>query len=281
MFNFKDVDDVFWDDIILQELPVYLTDNIERIRSVTNKKHQNTEAFSRAIIDQILISSIYEENKAIKSVQTRPSAPPQEDPATLSLQYETKLEKEVIYEGEKRLLSGAADYTLWYAPCTPKDLSTNLIIIEAKKTQSADSCLGQIAAYMGIIHSLRKEEAKQNSVVYGVITDGLAFRFCRVDSNSRWSTSRLLEWRKGDGAKIYSAFRSLIRIAALSSPSTSPIKNPNTRVITAFKSSASAIKYDFGLSSLKFEEMDEEEWNFEELHWPEDVQRKDYEHLEP
>lgn len=183
-----------------------------------------------------------------------------DDPAILELQHETQLQRQITFQGEKRLLSGFADYTVWYDSEKKTNFATNLIIIEAKKVGSTDTCLGQLTAYMGLVHAYRKDERKQNSVVYGAASDGLTFRFCRIDNNSNWSQSRLMEWDMGDKGKIYSVFRSLIRIAALSSPSTSPIKNPRQRetVLASFGCPQRNRKFDYALNSLELKEVDDE-----------------------
>ena len=189
--------------------------------------------------------------------QRAPSQP--EEPAVLELQHETQLKRQVIYDGETRLLSGYADYTIWYKSPKKANLATNLIIIEAKKINSTDTCLGQLTAYMGLVHACRKDEKKQNSVIYGAATDGLSFRFCRIDNEGNWSQSRLMEWEMEDKSKIYSVFRSLIRIAALSSPSTSPVKNPQQRekVLASFGSPECTRKFDYDLSALAIIEEDD------------------------
>ena len=216
------------------------------------------EAFSRTIIDQILISAVYEENHTQTSQQRDPSQP--EDPAILGLQHETQIQRQVTYKGETRMLSGYADYTVWYDSQKGSNLATNLIIIEAKKANSTDTCLGQLTAYMGVVHAYRKDEQKQNSVIYGVASDGLSFRFCRIDNESNWSQSCLMEWGMGYKGKIYSIFRSLVRIAALSSPSTSAVKNIQQRekVLASFGSPERTRKFDYDLSALKVLEEDDE-----------------------
>ena len=254
----REVEDILWAEINELPVPQYLSDNIDRILAVTSKTHRTNEAFSRTIIDQILISALYEENNT-QTTQHRASSQP-EDPAVLELQHETKIQRQVTYGGETRLLSGYADYTVWYESETISNLATNLIIIEAKKFNLTDSCLGQLTAYMGVVHAYRKDEQKQNSVIYGAASDGLSFRFCRIDNEGNWSQSRLLEWKMGDKGRIYSVFRSLIRIAALLSPSTSPIKNPQQRetVLASFGSPQRTRKFDFDLSAFEILEEDDE-----------------------
>lgn len=257
LFNLNEVEDVLWSNVAELPLPAYLSDNIARILAVTSKAHQTNDAFSRTIIDQILISAIYEENQDSRQ---RPASSPKEDPAVLELRHETPLQRQVTYDGQPRLLSGFADYTVWYDSYNKGSLSTNLIIVEAKKLNATDTCLGQLTAYMGLVHETRREQHKKNCVVFGAASDGLTFRFLRVDNDSNWSKSRLLEWEMGDNAKIYTVFRSLVRIAALSSPTTSPVKNAQQRerVEASFTSPVRARAFDFDWSNLEILEEDDQ-----------------------
>lgn len=152
------------------------------------------------------------------------------------------------------------NYTVWYDSEKNTRFATNIIIVKAKKIGFTDTCLGQLTAYMGLVHSCRKDERKQNAVVYGAASDGLNFRFLHIDNAGNWSQSRLLEWGMGEKGKIYSVFKLLIRIAALSSPTTSPIKNPRRRerVLASFGSQQRSRKFDFALSSLELRDVDDE-----------------------
>lgn len=249
---------VSWADIDELPVPQYLVDNIHRIFAVTSDNQPYNEAFSRTTIDQIIISALYDENLAQDT--PKQSSSHTNDPTNLELQYEAQLQRLVTFQGEQRLLSGFADYMFWYGSENNTKLATNLIIVEAKKVGATDTCVGQLTAYMGIVHACRKDEGKQNCNVYGATSDGFTFRFCRIDNTGNWSQSRLLEWGMGYQSMIYSVFRSLIRVAALSSPSTSPIKNPRHRetVFVSFGSPPSNPKFDYALSSLKLMEVDDE-----------------------
>lgn len=174
---------------------------------------KNNEAFSRTILDQILICSLYEEghtsdqqpkqakdegpsNISHAHPSTSDTNTQEEDPAKLELLHEMPLSKLVTHEGETQLLSGFADYSIWYDSAKEKPLATNLLIIEAKRWGTTDLAMPQLAAYMGIVHTTRKEESKQNSVVYGAASNGGIFRFCRIDNNGFFVHIRLLEWEK-------------------------------------------------------------------------------------
>lgn len=223
--------------------------------AVTSDNQLYNEAFSRIIIDQIIISALYDENL---TQDTRKQSSSYTNDTTISeLQYKAQLQRQVTFRGEQRLLSGFADYMIGNDSEKNTKFATNLIIIEAKKVGSTDTCLGRLTAYMGIVHACRKDGGKQNCSVYGATSDGFTFRFCRIDNNGQ---SRLLEWGMGDQSKIYSVFRSLIRVAASLSPSTSPIKNPRQRetVLVSFGSPQSNRKFDDALSSLELMVVDEE-----------------------
>ena len=104
-----------------------------------------------------------------------------------------------------------------------------------------------------------EKPSKKKTVIYGAASDGLCFRFCRIDNESNWTQTRILEWEY-DSGMIYSIFRSLIRIAAFSSPSTSPMKNIQQRekVLASFHSPKRARRFDYDLSALEILEEDDD-----------------------
>ncbi|KFY86563.1 hypothetical protein V500_07563 [Pseudogymnoascus sp. VKM F-4518 (FW-2643)] len=268
MFGFAGIQDLDLEEDQTTPIPRYLIANIARIQYVTNSGEGRNEAYSRTILDQILVTAIYEESKradpARKPLAQVHHAHPVEDPAKLELLHEVPLSAEVVHKGEHRLLSGFADYTLFYDNSGPDTLATNLVVVEAKRRGGADLALPQLIAYLGIVHRARKEQKKENSIVYGIISDGNKFRFCRVTSDGKYGESSLLEWRRvGERGKIYSMIRSIIRTAALSSPSTTPIRDPTRRklVLSAFGSASSgdSAKMDFGIEEAKFWVVDEDE----------------------
>lgn len=243
------------------EVPQYLKDNITRIFTVTNSSESHSEAFSRSVLDQILISSLYEESgKGSASIRHADHGHPydpatgiQEDPAKLELLHEMPLSSLVMHEGESKLLLGSADYSIWYDSARKNTMATNLLIIEAKREGDTDHALSQLIAYMGIVHSTRKKESKQNSVVYGIASDGGVFRFCRIDNDGVFTKSFLMEWAERPD-QIFSIIRSMIRAAALSSPSTTPIKDPQQRriVLASFGSPDHSQKFNHPLDGLEF-----------------------------
>ena len=253
-----EVDDVLWDETPSTSIPQYLLDSIKRIMTISTGSSRSNEAFSRTIIDQIVISALFEENQATQTT-SESKKPSESDPAHLELQHEVHFSKRVMFHGEPRMLTGFCDYTIFYEPRSKSALATNVLIIEAKKPHTTDTCLGQLVACLGVVHTSRKEEARANSVVYGIASDGLSFRFVRIDNDSLISRSSLLEWRH-DPAKIYSIFRQLVRLAALQSPSSSPIKNVERRdgVVASFGSPEKAKNFDYKIGKLSLIPEDED-----------------------
>jgi hypothetical protein len=176
------------------------------------------------------------------------------------------LSKLVTYKGETKLLSGFADYSVWYASARKETLATNLLIIEAKRRYGTDNALPQLASYMGIVHATRKEESKENCVVYGASSDGIAFRFCRINNDGVFAYSDLLDWRRHK-CQIYSIMRSLLGAAALLSPSTTLIKDSMRRkmVLALFGSPERSQKFDYGLGRLEVFYEDEEDCEIVDL----------------
>ncbi|OBT88387.1 hypothetical protein VE02_02299 [Pseudogymnoascus sp. 03VT05] len=269
LFGLENAGSFSFDDELETTVPGYLLENIGRILAVTNRIGRANGAFSRTVLDQIIIASIYEEGKARLNPQVTHSHPDPaaeepagEEPARLQLIHEAPLSRKVMHGGQQKLLAGFADYTLLYDDSMIRAMATNLLIVEAKRKNATDTALSQLVSYMGIVHATRKDEGKTNSVIFGLASDGNSFRFCRIDNDGKFNKSGLMEWgRPQDRNKIYGMFRAIIRAAALSSPSTTPIKDPTQRklVLTAFGSPGRANRFDFGLGRLQVYDLEEAE----------------------
>lgn len=137
---------MLWNEIEQFKVPECLHKTIARTLAVTSEGRQSSnEAFPRTILDQIIVSAVYEENSPREFSQPSSSSRENQAVAVLEVQHETFLQRPVTFEGDLRLLSGYADYTV-----RKQNQSTNLIIIiEAKKRNHTDTCLGQLTAYMG------------------------------------------------------------------------------------------------------------------------------------
>ena len=256
IFDLKIDKDVLWGNEAVKIVPDYLSDNIGRINEVVADLHRSNEAFARILIDQILLAAIYEQRH--DPLETRITSDAQ-GPAILTLTHELLMTYVVTHNDTKMMLNGTADYTILYDTNSTSKLATNLILVEAKKAGMVESCLGQLTAYMGIVHRTRQNEEKRNSVVYGAASDGNSFRFLRIDNESKWTQSQFYQWDWHGSDMIYTIIHKLIRIAALSSPSTSPIKSSKAKgkVLADFESPRSQ-HYDFAFEELSILEMDPE-----------------------
>jgi hypothetical protein len=151
---------------------------------VTNSFESSNEAFSRTVLHQILICSLYEEGKeSIKHLEQvhdpkeiphghphTPATRIQESLANLELMHEMPLSKLVMPEGESKLLLGFADYSIWYESATNKTMATNLLVIEASRWGGGtDYALSQLVAYMGIwgsfiLHAKKSQRRTQKCI---------------------------------------------------------------------------------------------------------------------
>lgn len=101
-----------------------------------------------------------------------------------------------------------------------------------------------------MVHKRRKEDAKENCLVYGVAADGLYYQFWRIENSSIASyivaffrsilTNQqvlhgpMWNWESEiDRRLIYSTFRSIIRTTLVCSPTTSPVKPEKQKQINA------------------------------------------------
>jgi hypothetical protein len=88
---------------------------------------------------------------ALADSALRPTTPSPE-PAQISLQFETEVKYPVEYKNQKRMLSGVADYTLWYD--SYESAGTNVVVVEAKRRGWTIKAVGQLIAYMGGLYSI-------------------------------------------------------------------------------------------------------------------------------
>ena len=246
-----------FDKVTIRQLPEYLEPAIERIRCVCKMPTtQLNEKFVRAVLDQIIFAAAYEESASELGYPNRPQSALErgsEDPAVLCLRHETHLVWDVKHKGVDKQLNGLADYAIYYDSPEADSLATNLLVVEAKRTGGADQVLSQLAGYMGVIHAARNAKEKPNSIVFGIATDGNQFKFCRIDNDDNWIESRQLIWEgsEDDKVAIYSIIVSLLKTAAMSSPSVSPIKSLERQqfVLDAFASPKTRKHLDFGMAA--------------------------------
>jgi hypothetical protein len=131
---------------------------LNEIQFVVERSLKN-EVCARCILNNILVCCVAEEKRAARSTAQinsstaasigptlQPSTPTAE-PAELCLWFKTALKYPVDYENKAKMLTGVAEYTLWY---DKKELmGTNLVVIEAKIYDSIGEASRQVVACMG------------------------------------------------------------------------------------------------------------------------------------
>ncbi len=132
-------------------------------------------------------------------------------PAPMTLFLKSELTQLVTFRGKRFLLSGITDCSLGYK--AEDTISNNLIVVETKKRWAMKTLYGQLLSYMGVlcssnsnpkrliimlgmVHTSRKNNEKQNSIVYEVATDGFSYHFWRIDNDSNVSWNFIIiSWR--------------------------------------------------------------------------------------
>ncbi|KAL1980479.1 hypothetical protein VTN96DRAFT_4035 [Rasamsonia emersonii] len=115
------------------------------------------------------------------------------------------------------MLNGQSDYTIWYDDQT---MGTNLVIIEAKRQLAHMLAIPQCLAYMAMVHSIRKTEGLENSIVFGCCSDSFHFVFLRIDNEGKYPQSRSIGWAgiPRDRSKIWTHLCHILAAASASSP---------------------------------------------------------------
>ncbi|KAK2746281.1 hypothetical protein FQN55_005709 [Onygenales sp. PD_40] len=196
--------------------PVHLTREtehvLERMRIADLWAGDSAEALSRTFIDLVLFDLLekHQEELAARKVGVI---------GEYQLQARTNAGVRV---------SGIADYVIGYeapAEVSAKSLESYSIIVEAKKG-IIDTGLGQAIAYMVAAqqHRLNLRPQKLVAIIYGIVSDGISWRFLRLDGKLL-KISRMFEVTTAkDRQQIYLMVDSIIRASVESSPHTSPAK---------------------------------------------------------
>lgn len=112
----------------------------------------------------------------------------------------------------RKVINGTAHYVIGYGYAAGQgdysSLESTYVVIEAKKPITLAKGLAQVAAYLGtlkkillmrLILTMNKAGIQQDrrlarkivSTVYGIVTDGVAFQFLRLNDDSHLQVSRL------------------------------------------------------------------------------------------
>ena len=214
------------------------------MEGIVSERQAYNEALCRCFVNFVIFNALIDEQQSVKNLKSHPEpqsisssirklSPIRQNPAqSMNVFFEAEVRQTLKYDDKWFTISGYADYVVGYK--TSSSVVGTLIVVEAKRRYKTAEAYPQLLCYMAMINRVRKQEGKDSSVVYGVATDGFDYKFWRLDSSSVVTNSALYEWHKpSDRQRIYSTFRSIIRAAMLSTPTTSPIKSDT--IATMFK----------------------------------------------
>jgi len=126
-------------------------------------------------------------------------------------------------DGKPELIRGRADWVLGYGK-TKANTGSILIVVEAKLNGDVSVGLPQMVVYMVAVYEARLGHT--NRTIFGMLSDGVEFRFTFLDSNKKFHMSHLLNWIQ-DQQAIISYIDAMLLDAIHSSPHTTPIKSQN------------------------------------------------------
>jgi hypothetical protein len=167
---------------------------------------QNSESTTRTIIDMILLDALSECQIDIGQ--------------KLACWGEVSLRwKE---PGQAVGLNGSSDYVFGYGTCDTQ--TEQLLLVGEAKALGEQLLTWQLVAYLGIIHRARKQAARQNSTVYGFLTDSRLWQFFRIDNDSKVWASTIFD-RQAAAKDIWSWLVYMVDSARRSTPSSSPLSS--------------------------------------------------------
>jgi hypothetical protein len=128
-------------------------------------------------------------------------------------------------KGRTQLVKGRADWVLAWGE-DKVDTGNVLVVVEAKKRGLVQSAQPQLLAYMAAVQKERRRQAKTNTSVFGMVSDGSAFIFAFLDERSRFFLSLPLMWW-AQKSEIIGHLDDILKSSIESSPHTTPVKEGN------------------------------------------------------
>ncbi|KAH2342154.1 hypothetical protein KXV29_002934 [Aspergillus fumigatus] len=127
---------------------------------------------------------------------------------SLHLQFENSLSLPWSYLNGDYVLEGTTDYSIWYGG---QKRETNLLLLCALRR-------GNIGRYralssMAILHHARKRAGRNDTTVYGIVTDTDEWRFLCINNESQYSGC-IMNWDKGQQGDIISTIHRVLNHAA-------------------------------------------------------------------
>ncbi|MCJ1238016.1 hypothetical protein MMC14_006003 [Varicellaria rhodocarpa] len=100
------------------------------------------------------------------------------------------------------------------------ELSTQLVVVEAKPKEHASAGLPQLIIYQAAFQ--RQRAHKANKTIFGILSGGVEFRFTCLSNEADLYVSRPLSWRD-DRSEILQSIDTIFQDAIASSPHTTPV----------------------------------------------------------
>ncbi|KAF7157755.1 hypothetical protein CNMCM6106_003738 [Aspergillus hiratsukae] len=127
---------------------------------------------------------------------------------SLHLQFEKNLSLPWSYKNRACVLEGTTDYSLWYGG---QKKETNLLFFCASRRGNIGRY--QALSSMAMLHHARKRAGRNDTTVYGLVTDTDEWRFLCIDKESRYSGC-IMSWDKGQRVDIISTINKILNHAA-------------------------------------------------------------------
>jgi hypothetical protein len=128
--------------------------------------------------------------------------------------------------GAPTTIRGRADWILGHG-LMKKCLDSMLVIIEAKRGGASASAIPQLLCYLAGVQDAREKAGKNNSHVFGLMSDSREFRFAFLNDRRQMFLSDPLVW-KSHAPKIVAFLDHILRKAIESSP---PVKKNNRQLL--------------------------------------------------
>lgn len=125
--------------------------------------------------------------------------------------------------GNDEMLKGRADWALGYG-ATKSDTGAVLLVVEAKWYETAAIGMPQLLVYMAAVYEARKKRINQG--IFGMLSDSKEFRFCFLDEDKKFFTTRPFTWII-EQPTIIAYIDMMLMNAIESSPHTTPQKTRN------------------------------------------------------
>lgn len=220
-------------------LRISVVSAVNQIKKSRYYRHYGDESLIRSVIDVLLCGRLEELT---------------DDSANHRLQVAAEVDVSVNIRNLKGLESsnsdapavirGRADWMLGYG-LTKKCLDSMLVIIEAKRYGASASAIPQLMCYLVGVQDARQKAGKENSHVFGLMSDSREFRFALLNERRQMFLSDPLVW-KSHAPKVVAFLDHILQKAIESSPHTTPVKKDNRQLLNYNRHLSSSFRFGDG-----------------------------------